>query len=90
MEVIFDNKSNVFNARLQSSVPSAHGHQAGQHVFSLETTSGMMGRKVTTLKNERNNSLAVGFINWREKWFEVEGLRRSVDEVRRTEGLLKR
>ncbi|KAF8054254.1 hypothetical protein FPV67DRAFT_1552661 [Lyophyllum atratum] len=88
MEAYFDNKGNILNAALRTP----HDSSA---VYTLKTTFGLRGRKLTVLRDENPapgvqakdaGKASVGSIFWKEKMVEVMGVRRGVKEVRRREG----
>ncbi|KAK7051215.1 hypothetical protein VNI00_004715 [Paramarasmius palmivorus] len=91
MEVIFDNKSNVLNAKLHTTLDDAV-------IYTLETTYGFRGRRLTVLKDTnplpgRRQSVAgpatgvnVGSINWREKIMEVNGVRKKIADLKKRKG----
>lgn len=82
MEAIFDNKANVLNARIRV----IHDNSA---IYSLATTSGIRGRKVTVLQDTNpgpRDVPVVGVIHWREKSFEILGHKKPVAEIRRRAG----
>jgi hypothetical protein len=108
MDASFDNDSNLLNAHIRIN----HDQSI---IYSLKTTFGFRGRKVTVLKDENPIFLSdsnlsslnelllnptsfgtgtgggvaeevVGQIYWREKVFEVSGVRKKVKEIRRVEG----
>lgn len=47
--------------------------------YTTSTTSGLMGRKMTTISAA---SGLVGFINWREKVFVINGVRQSWEDLK--------
>lgn len=53
--------------------------------YTTSTTSGFLGRKVTTINAA---SGLVGVINWREKTFNINGVQREWDDLKsRTGGI---
>ncbi|GLB43789.1 putative essential for the formation of DNA replication focal centers [Lyophyllum shimeji] len=83
MDTYFDNGGNILNC----SVRVRWDHSV---VYTLSTTKGLKGCKVTLLRDEnphasrsRGNPECVGFILWREKAVGVFGQRRRVREVRK-------
>ncbi|ESK83493.1 hypothetical protein Moror_4878 [Moniliophthora roreri MCA 2997] len=91
MEVVFDNKSNVLNAKLHTMLDDAV-------IYTLETNYGFRGRRFTLLRDTnplpgRRQSTAgsatgvtVGAINWREKTMEVNGVRKKIADLKRRKG----
>ncbi|KAF9257840.1 hypothetical protein L218DRAFT_909998 [Marasmius fiardii PR-910] len=82
MEVTFDNKSNVLTAKLHTTVDDAV-------VYTLETSYGFRGRRITILKDANpapGQSTTVGALNWREKTIEVNGLKKKVGDVKKRKG----
>lgn len=85
--MIFDNKTNVLNARIYTK-------HDGLPIYSVTTSSGVFGRKMTLVKDLNplpGDIVVVGVINWRERLFEVRGQRKAIKDIKRREGgLLKR
>ncbi|KAG2015207.1 hypothetical protein CC2G_008496 [Coprinopsis cinerea AmutBmut pab1-1] len=79
MEATFDNRSNVLSAQIRTN----HDHSV---VYKVVTDQTRWRRELTFLK-DANPALGdppvAGVIHWREKVFEVGGVRKSVGEVRR-------
>jgi len=82
MDAFFDNNANVLNARIRIS-------RDNSAIYSLKTTFGLRGRKITVLRDE-NPALGApdiaGHIYWKEKVFEVCGVQKKLSEIRRVEG----
>lgn len=82
MDAFFDNNSNVLNANIRM----AHDNSV---IYSLKTSFGLRGRKRTILRDENpafGQSGIVAIIHWKEKVFEISGVKKRVSEVQRTEG----
>ncbi|KAG7091594.1 hypothetical protein E1B28_010615 [Marasmius oreades] len=82
MEVTFDNRGNVLNAKLHTTVDDTV-------IYTLETTYGFRGRRTTVLKDcnpAPGRSATVGTINWREKIIEVNGMKKKVGDVKKRKG----
>ncbi|KAJ8092404.1 hypothetical protein PM082_023859 [Marasmius tenuissimus] len=86
MEVTFDNRSNVLSAKLHTTLDDAV-------IYTLETTYGFRGRRITILKDSNpaftgssSGSSTVGAINWREKTIEVNGMRKKVGDLKKRKG----
>jgi len=81
MEAIFDNKANILNSKL-------HAAHDGSIIYSVTTDQTLWGRTYTYLR-DTNPALGrevlgiVGVINWRAKTFEIGGIRKRIDDVRR-------
>ncbi|KAF5372688.1 hypothetical protein D9615_009875 [Tricholomella constricta] len=86
MEAYFDNKGNILNACIRITRDQST-------IYTLTTNFGLRGRKITILRDENpplGRSGYVGHILWKEKAVEISGQRKSIAEIRRTEGgLLK-
>ncbi|KAF8161645.1 hypothetical protein B0H34DRAFT_388184 [Crassisporium funariophilum] len=88
MEVAFDNKTNVLNAKLRAT----HDNSV---VYTVSTDQTIWGRTYTYLKDANpalgGDASIVGGINWKRKTFEVNGQRKSLGDIRRKPGgLLKK
>ena len=82
MDAFFDNRSNVLNAHIRM----AHDNSV---IYSLKTSFGLSGRKSTILRDENpafGGPCIVAIIHWKEKAFEISGIKKRVSEVQRTEG----
>ncbi|KAK1223123.1 hypothetical protein PQX77_014010 [Marasmius sp. AFHP31] len=86
MGVIFDNKSNVLFAKRHTTLDDAV-------IYTLETTYGFRGRRITILKDSNpaftgssSGSSTVGAIDWREKTIEVNGVRKKVGDLKKRKG----
>ncbi|KAF8054253.1 hypothetical protein FPV67DRAFT_831010 [Lyophyllum atratum] len=79
MDAYFDNNGNILN----SSIRITRDHST---VYTLKTTFGLRGRKVTILRDENpplGKAACVGFILWKEKAFGIFGQRKTVSEIKR-------
>ncbi|KAJ7779742.1 hypothetical protein B0H16DRAFT_724797 [Mycena metata] len=86
MEAFFDNKTNIISARICAALDQAV-------IYSVESKLEFQGRVRTVLRDENplpgeTSSKIVGAINWKDKSFEVHGVRRKYDELRRKTGTL--
>ncbi|KAG6901270.1 hypothetical protein C0995_014359 [Termitomyces sp. Mi166 len=82
METYFDNKGNLLNARIRSTRDKSV-------LYTLKTTFGLRGRKVTVLLDENpapGRSSHVASLYWKDKSFEILSQKKTVSEVRRTQG----
>ncbi|KAF9043666.1 hypothetical protein BDP27DRAFT_1305262 [Rhodocollybia butyracea] len=83
MEVRFDNKSNVVNARLLAT----HDNSP---VYTLKTKFTFGGRNITTLQDANpalgSESVTVGAIYWKDKIMEVNGLKKKIADVKAKKG----
>jgi len=80
MEVAFDNKTNVLAAKLRTTID----HSA---IYSITTDESLWRRSYTYLRDTcpvlGGEPTIVGVINWRRKTFEINGVRKKVDDIRR-------
>jgi hypothetical protein len=84
MDAYFDNNSNILNANIRV----AHDNSV---IYSLRTSFGLSGRKSTVLRDENpafGRPCVVAVIHWKEKMFEVFGVKKRVSNVQRKEGSL--
>ncbi|KAG5641312.1 hypothetical protein DXG03_005545 [Asterophora parasitica] len=83
MEAYFDNRGNILTASLRIT-------RDDSAIYTLHTTFGLRGRKLTVLKDENpplgRAGSSVGCILWNEKVIEIGGTRKSVKDIRRVEG----
>ncbi|KAG5336973.1 hypothetical protein J132_04066 [Termitomyces sp. J132] len=82
METYFDNKGNILNSCIRSTRDKSA-------LYTLKTTFGLRGRKLTVLLDENpapGRSSHVASLNWKDKSFEILGQRKTLSEVRRTQG----
>ncbi|KAF7325881.1 hypothetical protein MKEN_00438900 [Mycena kentingensis (nom. inval.)] len=83
MEAVFDNKSNVLNARILAK----HDQSV---LYTVSTNFGYRGRKDTLLLDANplpgTTSRTVGAIHWGDKTLEVNGHRKSCAELKRRAG----
>ncbi|KAG6863847.1 hypothetical protein C0991_002705, partial [Blastosporella zonata] len=82
MEAYFDNKGNILNACVRSTRDKSV-------LYTLKTTFGLRGRKVTVLLDENpppGRSAHVASLYWKDKLFEILGQRKYVSDIRRKEG----
>ncbi|KAG6828511.1 hypothetical protein H0H92_007728 [Tricholoma furcatifolium] len=86
MEAYFDNKGNILNACIRSTRDKSV-------LYTLKTTFGLRGRKVTVFLDENpplGRSAHVASLYWNEKVFDIQGQRKHVSDIRRTEGKIFR
>lgn len=87
MDAYFDNSGNILNCCIRIR----RDHSI---VYTLKTTIGLHGRKVTILRDENpplGKAECVGFILWKEKAFGIFGQRKTISEVKRTKwGVFKK
>ncbi|KIM36902.1 hypothetical protein M413DRAFT_448828 [Hebeloma cylindrosporum] len=80
MEAIFDNKSDVLNAKL-------HATHDNSVIYSISTDETIWSRTYTYVKDlnpaQGGDPTLVGAINWAKKTFEIQGQRKGLDDVRR-------
>lgn len=85
MEAIFDNKSDVLNAKLHTT----HDNSAIYRISTDETT---WSRTYTYVKDLNpvlgGDPTLVGAINWAKKTFEIQGQRRGLGDIRRKPSIL--
>lgn len=83
MEVVFDNKTNVLNAKL-------HTTHDDSVIYSITTDETIFSRTYTYVKDTNpgpgGGMTTVGVINWSKKTFEVNGQRKAIDDIRRKPG----
>ncbi|KAG6899582.1 hypothetical protein C0993_008956 [Termitomyces sp. T159_Od127] len=82
METYFDNKGNILNACIRSTRDKSA-------LYTLKTTFGLRGRKVTILLDENpppGRTSHVASLFWKDKSFDILGQRKTLSEVRRTQG----
>jgi hypothetical protein len=82
MDAYFDNNSNLLNAKIRTAYDKSV-------VYSLNTNFGLRGRKHTVLRDENpafSRPCIVGVIHWREKTFEIAGVKKRVSDIQRSEG----
>ncbi|KAF8190363.1 hypothetical protein K438DRAFT_1831943 [Mycena galopus ATCC 62051] len=82
MEGTFDNKTNLFNARIRT----VHDNSV---IYTLRTSFGYRGPKDTVLWDENpapGAAATVGAIHWTEKTLEISGHRKSCTELKRNGG----
>lgn len=78
MEASFDNKTNLLNANIRSSVDNSI-------IYTISTSHNLWGRTITILKDANpllGDSPIVGAIYWRERLFEVHGHRKSISDIK--------
>jgi hypothetical protein len=91
MEATFNNKNNVLNATVLNTHDSSP-------LYSLKTSfTSIRGAKVLTTLRDQNPPLVrdgdnphpiVGAIHWKEKWIEVRGEKRKIEQVKTKKGAL--
>ncbi|KAG6819095.1 hypothetical protein H0H93_015514 [Arthromyces matolae] len=82
MDTYFDNSDNLLNSHILST-------RDNSSLYTLKTTFGLRGRKVTLLIDENpppGRSENVAALHWREKVFEIGGVKKTVADLRRREG----
>ncbi|KIY70822.1 hypothetical protein CYLTODRAFT_419350 [Cylindrobasidium torrendii FP15055 ss-10] len=84
MEAYFDNKNNVLNANICSTLDSSI-------LYTIKTTFGFLGRKQTILQDANPISgggtvSTVGSINWEEGTIALGTLKKKFSEVKKHEG----
>jgi len=82
MDAFFDNHSNVLNANIRIARDSSI-------IYSLKTTFGLRGRKITVLRDENpvfGRPGIVAIIHWKDKAIEISGIKKRVSDMQRTEG----
>ncbi|KAG7446824.1 uncharacterized protein BT62DRAFT_967583 [Guyanagaster necrorhizus] len=82
MEAFFDNKNNVVNARIRSSVDESV-------LYTLKTTFNFRGRHVTILQDANpgpGGVVTVGAIHWQDRIIEVLGHKKKFSDVKRHAG----
>ncbi|KAG5649811.1 hypothetical protein H0H81_001912, partial [Sphagnurus paluster] len=82
MDALFSNHANLLTASILTT-------RDASALYTLKTTFGLRGRKVTLLRDENpppGRPAGVGAIYWKEKTIEILGTRKTVKELRRIEG----
>jgi len=82
MDAFFDNDSNILNANIRMPYDNSVA-------YSLKTTFGLRGRKVTVLRDENpafGRPGIVAIIHWKEKVFEISGIKKRISEIQRAAG----
>ncbi len=84
MEVIFGNKGNVLDAKLRAR----HDNSV---IYSISTEHTLWRGRLVTYLRDRNpvvggKSVVVGGINWKKKIFDLMGVRKALNDVRRKTG----
>jgi hypothetical protein len=85
MEAIFDDTGNVLNTKIRTR----HDNSV---IYTVKTEQSIWrGRIVTYLRDKNplggdNRSVVVGAINWKQKAFEIMGVRHKLGDVRRKVG----
>lgn len=82
-------KKDLLNTAL---LPSHHLNSSGIS-YTLSTTTGLFGRKITTLASSGGLSTYTvlgGAINWRKRRFEIGGVQRKWSSLKRRTGLFSR
>jgi hypothetical protein len=80
MEAIFDNKSDVLNAKLHTT----HDNSV---IYRISTDETIWSRTYTYVKDlnpaQGGDPALVGAINWAKKTFEIQGQRKGLGDIRR-------
>ncbi|PBK70904.1 hypothetical protein ARMSODRAFT_911566 [Armillaria solidipes] len=82
MEAFFDNKNNVVNARIRSSVDESV-------LYTLKTTFNFRGRHLTILQDANpgpGGVVTVGAIHWQDRIMEVLGHKKKFSDIKRHAG----
>ncbi|KAF8872443.1 hypothetical protein CPB84DRAFT_1737610 [Gymnopilus junonius] len=83
MEVVFDNKTNVLNAKL-------HATHDNSVIYTISTDETVFSRAYTYVKDanpaQGGETTIVGVINWSKKTFEINGHRKAIYDIRRKPG----
>ncbi|KAF9018150.1 hypothetical protein BDZ89DRAFT_1044687 [Hymenopellis radicata] len=82
MEAFFDNKNNVLNAQIRSSVDESV-------LYKLKTTFSFRGRRLTILQDANpspGGPVTVGAIHWDDRIVEILGQKKKLSDIKRHEG----
>ncbi len=82
MEAFFDNKNNVLNAQIRSSVDESV-------LYKLKTTFSFRGRRLTIIQDANpspGGPVTVGAIHWDDRIIEILGQKKKMSEIKRHEG----
>lgn len=82
MEAYFDNKNNVVNTCIRSSVDKSE-------LYKVKTTFSFRGRQRTIMQDANpspGGPVTVGAIHWDEGLLEVLGVKKKLSDVKRHEG----